>query len=82
MRYTQAEKMETIRLVEESEWPAKRTLAELGVPRSTYYRWYDRYVADGYDGLADRKPGPEQCWNQIPDDIRQQVVEVALERPD
>jgi putative transposase len=82
MRYTQAEKMEIIRLVEEAEWPAKRTLAELGVPRSTYYRWYDRYVADGYDGLADRKPGPEQCWNQIPDDVRQQVVEVALERPD
>ena len=82
MRYTQAEKMEIIRLVEESDWPVKRTLAELGVPRSTYYRWYDRYVAAGYDGLTDRKPGPEQCWNQIPDEVRQQVVEVALERPD
>jgi transposase InsO family protein len=82
MRYTQAEKMEIIRLVEESDWPVKRTLAELGISRSTYYRWYDRYVADGYDGLADRKPGPEQCWNQIPDEVRQQVVEVALERPD
>ena len=82
MRYTQAEKMEIIQLVEASEWPVKRTLAELGVARSTYYRWYDRYVADGYDGLTDRKPGPVQCWNQIPDEIRQQVVEVALERPD
>jgi transposase InsO family protein len=82
MRYTQAEKMEIIQLIEGSEWPVKRTLAELGLARSTYYRWYDRYLANGYDGLADRKPGPERTWNQIPDAIRQQIVDVALERPD
>jgi len=82
MRYTQAEKMDTIRLVEQSEWPVKRTLDELGVPRSTFYRWYDRYVAEGYDGLADRKSGPRQFWNRIPDEVREQVVAVALERPD
>jgi putative transposase len=58
MRYTQAEKMDVIRLVEESDWSVKRTLDELGVPSSTFYRWYDRYLADGYDGLADRKTGP------------------------
>jgi len=43
MRYSQAEKMEIIRLVETSAQPVKRTLAELGVPRSTFYRWYARY---------------------------------------
>jgi putative transposase len=62
MRYTQAEKMDIIRLVEESDWPVKRTLDELGVPRSTFYRWYDRYLAEGYDGLADRKPGCQTTW--------------------
>ena len=82
MRYTQAEKMEVIQLVEQSEWSVTRTLEELGVPRSTFYRWYDRYVAEGYDGLADRKPGPQQFWNQIPDEVRLQVVDLALERPD
>jgi transposase InsO family protein len=82
MRYSQAEKLEIIRLVEESELPVKRTLDELEVPRSTFYRWYDRYQAAGYDGLADQKPGPQQFWNRIPDSVRQQVVEVALERPD
>jgi len=50
MRYSQAEKLEIIRLVEESERPVKRTLEELEVPRSTFYRWYDRYQAAGYDG--------------------------------
>jgi putative transposase len=82
MRYTQAEKMDVIRLVEESDWSVKRTLDELGVPSSTFYRWYDRYLADGYDGLADRKTGPRQFWNRIPDEVREGVVEVALARPD
>lgn len=82
MRYTQAEKMEVIQLVEQSEWSATRTLEELGVPRSSFYRWYDRYLAEGYDGLADHKPGPQQFWNRIPDEVRLQVVDLALERPD
>ena len=58
MRYTQAEKMEIIRLVEASDLPVKRTLEELGVSRSTFYRWYDRYKVAGYEGLADRQTGP------------------------
>jgi transposase InsO family protein len=82
MRYTQAEKMEIIRLVEESDLPVKRTLEELEVPRSTFYRWYDRYQQAGYEGLADQQPGPRQFWNRIPDAVREHVVEVALERPD
>jgi len=82
MRYSQAEKMEIIRLVETSNLPVKRTLEELDVPRSSFYRWYDRYQAEGYEGLADQKPGPQQFWNQIPESVRQRVVEVALERPD
>jgi putative transposase len=82
MRYSQAEKMEIIRLVEASDLPVKRILEELDVPRSTFYRWYDRYKTVGYEGLADRQPGPRQFWNRIPDAVREHVVEVALERPD
>jgi transposase InsO family protein len=82
IRYSPAEKLEIIRLVEGSDLPVKRTLEELDVPRSTFYRWYERYRAAGYDGLADHKPGPQQFWNRIPDSVRQQVVAVALERPD
>ena len=82
MRYTPAEKMDIIRLVEASELPVKQTLTELGVLRSTFYRWYERYQTAGYDGLADQKAGPRQFWNRIPDAVREQVVDVALERPD
>ena len=40
MSLSAAEKLEVIRMVEESELPVKRTLAELGVSRSSFYRWY------------------------------------------
>ena len=47
MRYPASEKLEIIRLVEESHLPVKRTLDMLGIPKTTFYRWYDRYVAFG-----------------------------------
>ena len=82
MRYPATEKLEIIRLVEQSHLTAKRTLDTLGVPRTTFYRWYDRYVAGGLDALEDRKPIPGRVWNRIPDDVRRQVVEFALEEPE
>ena len=38
MRYTPAEKMEIIRLVENSDLPVKKTLDGLGVARTSFYR--------------------------------------------
>ena len=32
-----------IQLVEQSHLPVRRTLAQLGIAPSTFYRWYDRY---------------------------------------
>lgn len=82
MMHSQAEKMEVIRLVEESALSVRRTLKEFGVARSTFYRWYQRFLEDGYDGLADRKPEPRKFWNKIPEMVKEQVVEIALERPE
>jgi hypothetical protein len=42
MRLPSSEKLEIIRLVEQSHLPARRTL-EVGIQRSTFYRWYDRF---------------------------------------
>lgn len=47
MRYTASEKLEIIRLVERSYLPIKQTLDKRGVPRTTFYRWYDRYQIGG-----------------------------------
>ena len=76
-RYSQAEKIEIIRLVETSELTVKRTLEELDVPRSSFYDWYRRYLTDGYDGLAAQKPQKRQFWNRIPQTVREQVVDLA-----
>ena len=77
MRHTQAERMEIIHLVEHSELSIRKTLDELEVPRSTFYNWYRRYQEDGHAGLADQKPGPRQFWNQIPESVQEQIVELA-----
>ena len=82
MRYSQAEKKEVIRLVEESALSVSQTLRELGINRSTFYTWYRRYAEDGYDGLADRKPSPRKFWNRIPLPVKNQVVSIALELPE
>jgi len=79
-RYSQAEKMEIIRLVETSDLPVKQTLAELEVPHSTFYDWYRCYSDQGFAGLAQKRPQRRQFWNRIPDTVRQRVVEIALER--
>jgi putative transposase len=42
MRYTAAEKLEIIRLVEQSSLSVRRTLDQIGVPRPTFYAWYAR----------------------------------------
>ena len=82
MRYSQSEKMEIIRMVEESDLPVKRTLQELDVPKSTFYGWYHRYEAHGFDGLKDKSSGPNRFWNRIPDAEREKVVKRALKTPE
>jgi len=82
MRYPASEKLEIIRLVEQSHLPAKRTLDMLGIPKTTFYRWYDRYLAFGEAGLEDRPPHPGRVWNRIPDEVRERIVELALEEPE
>ena len=82
MRFTQSEKMEIIRLVQGSQLGVKRTLEELDVPRSSFYRWYRRYRKEGYDGLANRSPNCRRFWNKIPDCEKQRVIDVALAKPE
>ena len=82
MRYPASEKLEIIRLVERSSRPAKWTLDKLGVQRRTFYRWYDRYLNYGEDGLVDRAPHPGRVWNKIPEGIRADVLDMALDIPE
>jgi transposase InsO family protein len=82
MRYSQPEKMEIIRTVEDSDLSVRKTLEELDISRSTFYDWYRRYRESGYDGLANRKSSPRRFWNRIPDQVKEQVVQIALAEPE
>ena len=82
MRYPAAEKLEIIRLVEQSTLPVRRTLDKIGIPRATFYRWYDLYRTGGPEALDDRAPRPDRVWNRIPDDIRERIVQLALDEPE
>ena len=79
MRYPASEKLEIIRIVEQSHLPAKRTLDQLGIPRRTFYRWYDRYQTSGPEALEDRPSAPGRVWNRIGDNIQQQIIDMALD---
>jgi transposase-like protein len=82
MRYSASEKLEIIELVEQSTLSVGRTLASIGIPRSTFYDWYGRYQDGGIEALEDGKPRPQRVWNKIPDEIGAAIVNLALDEPD
>ena len=82
MRRSASEKLEIIRLVENSDLGVKRTLEKLGINRSTFYEWYRSYLVDGFNGLKPKVPNRKTFWNKIPDKERNKVVEIALDKTD
>ncbi len=78
MRYAASEKLEIIRLVEGSHLSVRQTLAKLGIPRTTFYRWYDRYLQRGEAGLQDQSPKPKHLLKRSREEVRRKVVRLAL----
>jgi len=74
MGYAASETLGIIRLVAESHLSARLTPAKLGIPRTTFYRWHDRYLQLGDAGLQVQSPKPKHVWNRIPDTVRRKVV--------
>ena len=66
MRYPASEKLEIIRLVEEFTGGGGRW--KIGIPRATFYRWYDLYQTGGPEVLEDQQPKPDRVWNRIEGD--------------
>ena len=81
-RLPASEKLAIIRLVERSHLPVKRTLTTLGISKPTFYRWLARYQHLGEVGLEDRRSGPSRAWKRLPDTLREQVIDLALEQPE
>ena len=79
MRYPASEKLEIIGLVEQSHLGVGSTVDKLGIPKTSFYRCYDRCLAFGDAGLEDRNSSPGRGWNRIPDDVRGQSIDLAVE---
>lgn len=66
-RYEQVsaeKKREMIELVRRA--PQQTSIAELGLARSTCYRWQRWYRDEGEVGLTDRRPEPPGAvWNRL-----------------
>ncbi len=74
-----AEKAEVLDKVASSELPKRRTLNELGVPRSTYYRWLRRKEQQG---LEDDVGGGNPPWNKLTFQEIDLVLSAARDMPD
>lgn len=79
MRLKAAEKQEIIWMVERSDLGVNRTLDQLGIPKSTFYKWYRAYTEKGAIGLEPKAPGGRRQWNMIPQEEKNLVVSIALE---
>lgn len=82
MRLTAGEKQEIIQLVLRSDIGVSRTLKEIGLNKSTFYKWYHLYTEYGFDGLQPSKRTSKRQWNSIPDVEKNLVVELALDHPE
>ena len=71
-------KAEIISLVTGSGLPYSRALAQLRLPRSTYYRWLKRL---GEGRLEDRKGGSTVPWNRIRPDEAARILAQARASP-
>ena len=47
-----------------------------------FYRWYARLQAGGPEALEDKPSPPSRVWNRIPDEVRDQIIDLALEDPE
>jgi transposase len=73
------EKGEILALVAESGLPCRRALIQLGLPKSTYYRWLSRQ-AEGR--LQDRKGGSPTPWNRLRPEEEMKILFQARASPE
>jgi len=70
------EKAEVLTRVASSPVPKRKVLMELGIPKSTYYRWLRR---QDHQGLEDLPGGGTTPWNRLTIQEERSVLSSARE---
>ena len=73
------EKAEVVTKVSSSPLPKRKVLRELGIPKSTYYRWLRR---QDQQGLEDRPGGDQPPWNRLTIQEERSVLLSARDMPE
>ena len=73
------EKSEILALVADSGLPRRRALAQLGFPKSTYYRWLGKQTERG---LQDKKGGSPTPWNKLRPEEEEKILSQARASPE
>ena len=60
--------------------PAAHVAAEMGVSRSTAYRWRARFLVEGEAGLQDRSSRPHRSPQRTPERVEVEVLRLRRER--
>ena len=60
--------------------PAAHVAAEMGVSRTTAYRWWNRYRIEGDAGLFDRSSRPHTCPHRTPAELETRIIELRREQ--
>jgi putative transposase len=73
------EKSAVLALVADSGLPRRRALGQLGLPKSTYYRWLKR---EGEGRLDDKKGGSATPWNKLRPEEESMILAQARASPE
>src|SRR6516165_11505698 len=81
---------EILSIRQNGDYPAGRTIALAGSADAGKARHsqivvlplVDRYRRGGPEALGDRPSRPDRVWNRIPEAIRSQIIELALDQPE
>jgi transposase InsO family protein len=55
-------------------WPTAHVAEQLGISRTTAYKWVQRYRAEGEDGLLDRTSRPHRSPRRLPEAIEAEIL--------
>lgn len=75
------ERIRFVMEVEEGVYRFSESCERYGVSRKTGYKWWNRYLEEGLEGLQDQSRAPHRCPHKTPAGIEARVVEQRLKYP-